>query len=150
VAGEKAYVDPDGRFAFCYPGDMQLVTGETTNSIATSVTHNPNEKNRVFVSLYWAPEHRNATGDPCVEYAPIVKNRHTEDYTISGNVVVACYVDHFDPSQPDVMDYKTIEMEVPAGVGGYVQVSVAYTGPDWTRAGVSVDSIAQRYYVQSL
>jgi hypothetical protein len=144
VSGENAYVDSDGRFAFCYRSDMELATVKTADGIAPTVMHGLDEKNRVVVNLGWGPQHRNITGDPCVDYPPIEKNKRTEDFTISGRIVAACYVDHFDPLRPDVMDYKAIDMEVPTEGGGFVRVSIAYTGPDWTRGGVSVESIGER------
>ena len=144
VTGEFVYEDPAGRFAFCHPSDMEVATVKTADGIAPTVMHGLDEKNRVVVNLGWGPQHRNITGDPCVDYPPIEKNRRTEDFAISGKIVAACYVDHFDPLRPDVMDYKAIDMEVPTEGGGFVRVSIAYTGPDWTRAGVPVESIGER------
>ena len=128
---ELAYVDPDGRFAFCYPSDMELATIDSQDGIqAANVQQANTEPQQVAVNVAWRPERRSATGELCSASPFIVKNRRIEVLSISGRSIEACMQDHYDPSQPDVLLHTTIEIEVPSTGGGFVRVFAGYTEPD--------------------
>jgi len=143
---EKAYVDPDGRFAFCYPSDMELVKVDTGEGIAPTVMHPLGQENRLVVNLVWTAQGRDGVvpNAPCIPSMPITKNERILDFDFSGTTVPACFQDHYDAQRPDVLRYRSIDFEVPAKGGGVVQVSVALGGPDFRRDATPLDQMAGR------
>ena len=148
---ELAYVDPGGRFAFCYPADMELVTVDTGEGIAPTVRHamtdvSQLQPNTASLTFSWQSQRHSMTGDPCTDSPFLIQNRRIENFSIGGRTVAACLQDHYDRDQAGsatVLLYKTLEMEVPAA-SGFVGVYVAYTGPDFVRQGIAVDLIGGR------
>ena len=146
LAGELAYVDPDGRFAFCYPTDMGLFTVDTGEGIAVTVMHPLGQENRVVVNFGLSAQLRSITGAPCIDSPLLIMNRRIEDFFIAGRTVQACFQDHFDVDEagnPTAVVHKTIEMEVPVATG-FVHVDAASTGPDFQRLGVPLQDIVLR------
>ena len=145
LAGELAYVDPDGRFAFCYAADMELVTVDTGEGIAPTVRHPVTDVNRVVVTFVWTAEGRVGVvpNAPCFENMPIVKNERIEEHVFAARNVQACFQDHYDPAQPEVLSYTSVDFEIAVSTGGVIQVSIAQTGPDWMRQGVPLPPAAR-------
>lgn len=151
LTSERAYVDPDGRFAFCYPADMELVTVDTGEGIAPTVRHpitnvNQLEPNTASVTFVWQSQRHSITGDPCTDSPFLIQNRRIENFSIGGRSVDACLQDHYDrddAGNPTVLLYKTLEMEVPAA-SGFLEVYAAYTGPGFVRQGIALELIAGR------
>ncbi len=146
-AGELAYVDPDGRFAFCYPADMELVTVDTGEGIAPTVMHALGEEKRVVVNVGWAPQRRSISGEACIDSPYLIQNQKIEDFLIGGRAVQACFQDHYDrddAGNPTTLVYQTIEMEVPVA-NGFIHVDAAYFGgAEAERNGTPVKEMALR------
>lgn len=147
--GEKAYVDPDGRFAFCYLDDMHLTSDETSEGVGV-LARRPEDSSDatapggVLVQLYWSAQHHEVTGDPCIESLSGEKNRRVADSTIAGIVVPTCFSDHSDPQQEDVLSYKRLSADVPVPSGGFLIVIVSYSATDPEGAEQPVDQIVLR------
>jgi hypothetical protein len=141
LASELVYADPGGRFAFCYPADMELATVRGEEGIGATVQYPVNDTDRVVVTFGWeqSPSYK-----PCIESPTIIKNARIENLLIAGKTVSACFQDHYDPSRPDVFLHTTIDFAVPAATGTPVLVLVAHTGPNSVRNGVPVAIIAMR------
>jgi len=136
---EKSYVDPDGRFAFCYPADMELTTTETPRGLAATVQHPVTESDRVTATFGWVQE---PSYVPCIESPTIIKNQRFQDVIISGKTVSACFQDHYDRSQPERLLQTTIDLAVPMPSGETILVLLAYSGA--MRDGIPVTDIADR------
>ena len=143
AASEKAYVDPDGRFAFCYPADMELVTVDAGDGTTAAHVSHPTEQddNRVTVSFGLRVEPYSPCG---IDTMDIVKNQRVSEFTFAGRTVEACFRDHFDRTQPDILRRKTIDFMVPAKGSDSLIVFASYGGPDWVRQGVPVEDVALR------
>jgi hypothetical protein len=74
----------------------------------------------------------------------IVMNERVEDFVFARRTVQACFRDHYDPAQPDVLRRKTIDFMVSSQEAKSVIVYAVYTGPDFVRQGMSVVEIAMR------
>ena len=143
---ELAYVDPAGRFAFCYPKDMELITtDEGGNGTGAIIRHPITDRDRVVATFGWIKSRSSGTGDPCVDadYS-IIKNQTVADYILSGKAVPTCFQDRYALKEPDVLENKAVRMEVPAAGGGFVGILVVYGRPGSERIGVAVDDIAMR------
>ena len=141
VADEKAYVDPDGRFAFCYPKDMEVTTADTKFGTAVNVTHPLGEDNRVTFSAGGTID----PYQPCIIESPtIVKNERIEALSVDGETVQACFRDHYDQAQPDVLLYKSIDFMIKTEDGRPVIAVITYSGPDFERAGVPLKEVVMR------
>lgn len=143
LTGESAYVDPDGRFAFCYPAEMELVTVDTPQGLAATVQFPPVDDPRMVTvtATYGLVE------DPfqlCNDSPFVIGNERIEDLMVAGVTVQACFQEHFDRSQPPVLLFTTVEFIVPTKSGTPVQVLIGYGPPDRVRDGVSVRDIAFR------
>src|SRR5437773_5860161 len=95
VSGELVYQDPAGRFAFCYPADMQLGTdtGPTSavHGIAAGVRYPlDGEADSLAVSLVWQSTPSSIDGRPCTSGEFIVKEERGEPCVISGLSGQAC------------------------------------------------------------
>lgn len=141
LESEKAYVDPDGRFAFCYPGDMELATVDTDGDAAAAhVTYSTEQPNWVSVSFGIVVEPYELCG---FDSPTIVKKQRIAELIVSGQTVQACYKDHYDPSNPDSLLYKSIEFEMKMG-GKPLFVLAGYSGPDFQRGGVPLEEVVMR------
>jgi hypothetical protein len=147
LSTELAYVDPAGRFAFCYPKDMKLLTtDEGHNGTGAIVRHPISDRDRVVATFGWNLYRSSVTGDPCIAAESlIVKNQTVADYSLSGKTVPTCFQDRYALKQPQVIEDKVVRMEVPAAGGGFVAVFLAYGGPDFQRDGLPVEDIALRF-----
>jgi len=148
ASSEKAYVDPDARFAFCYPidMDMEVSTSGTGEGQAVTVMHPLWQDNRVVANWGWVFQGRVGLEPdaPCIPSPTIIKNRTIRELTIDSKVVKACFQDHYDRTRPEVLLYKTIQMEVPAKSGDVVQIEVASFGPSWIRNDIPSEELVTR------
>jgi hypothetical protein len=141
VSSEKAYVDPDGRFAFCYPSDMQLTTVDPGDgTTAVTVQYPADENNTVSATIGWIRDPYSS----CIDSMLVVKNRRMEDFSFAEETVKACFQDHYDPSRPDTLVQSTVDFRVFTADGRPVQVLAVYGGPEFDRQGVAVTEIAMR------
>ncbi len=139
-AGELAYVDPDSRFAFCYPADMEVAQADTGSGIAANVRDPADTKGELHIIFGLRVEPYSLCG---IDSDTIVRNEKIEPFVIDGNSVQACFKDHFDPVQPDVLLFKTIDFMVTTEGGRPVIVLVTHS-PSATRNAVPVQDIAAR------
>ena len=143
LSTERAYVDPAGRFAFCYPSDMELILTDSGHGPAPTVGHRE-ETNRVTIVFVWQPDLR---PEPCLPSYPLQEqNKVVRDFVLSNKTGKACYQDHYERDKagnPTTLVKRSIDIQVPIASGN-VYVYVALTGPDWVRQGVAVDDIASR------
>lgn len=146
LQGEKAYVDPEGRFAFCYLEGMGIATVDTDDGFGVTAMHPLEQDNRVIVNVVWTTIARLGWVDiaPCIDSPEIIKNRELRPITIDGVTVEACFQDHYDPLDPDLLKYQTIQAEVPATDDSVVRYNIAITGPDFVRDGKPSEDLAQR------
>ena len=140
---ESAYVDPAGRFAFCYLKDMELVTVDAGDgTTAVHVSHpTGQDDNRVTVSFGLRVEPYSPCG---IDTMDIIKNQRVRDFVFAGRTVEACFRDHYDRTQPDLLRRKTIDFMVAAKGSDPLIVFASYGGPAWVRQGVPVEDIALR------
>lgn len=145
LGNEGAYVDPDSHFSFCYLNDMELLTTETNEGTAVTVRHPIDQDNRLVVT--WAKAERQVgvvVSTPCVDSPHVIKNRMLKPFEIADATVEACFQDHFDAQNPEVLLHKTIELEIPTKDGAAIQVHIALGGPDFQRNGTSLNDLAER------
>jgi hypothetical protein len=133
LTSELAYVDPDGRFAFCYPSEMELKTADTGDGMVAANVAGPIDPagNRVIVIWGLRVEPYELCG---IDSPTVVKNQIIEDFTVAGMTVQACFKDHFDRTQPDVLLHKTIDFMGQTSGGQSVIVFVTFTGPNFATA----------------
>jgi hypothetical protein len=152
VSGELVYQDPAGRFAFCYPNDMQLSTDAGPASdlygIAVSVRY-PKERDDDFLraGLYWASS--DVTGKPCTSGEYHIRNERLEPYVISGITGTACLQDRYRQDAPDILWRRNTRVELPMENGGLVIVDITYA-PAFTSAGRAVDQLIARFLDSTL
>ena len=145
VNRELIYQDPTGRFAFCYPSDVRLITIEDNfdpSSLGTSVEYPFENGDGLVASISWTKDSSTAMGDPCND-ADFVVSHRVEKLSISRKMVDACFQDGTVPNQPDI-ERKGIRFEVAATEGGYVAVYVVYGRPTVERGGATLESVAMR------
>ncbi len=138
---EKAYVDPDGRFAFCYPADMEVATVDAGDgTTAVTVQYPAGANNTVSATVGWIRE----PYSPCIDSMLVVKNRRIENFSFAGKIVKACFQDHYDPARPDTLVQSSLDFRVFTSDDRPVQVLAVYGGPNFERQGVAVADIAMR------
>jgi hypothetical protein len=155
TSAEKAYVDPDARFAFCYPTDMSLSTdtGPRSNvhGMAVSVFYQlENYADPMYAGVVWQSTQSSFDGKPCSSGEYDSRNEKVEPFVISGLTGEACFQDRYRPDAPDGLWRKNTRVEMPVAAdggaaGGYVIVDVTYT-PGSERGGQPAETIVRRFF----
>ena len=147
LTGELAYSDPAGRFAFCYPNDMELVVVDSGQGPGPTVRHRESEKNRVSVTFgSWAAGKRSASGEICVDSPHLIQNRRHGQLVIGGAAVDACFQDLYERDKAgsaSYLLYRAVAVEIPVATG-FMYIDSTYSGPEWQRAGTPVEQIMTR------
>jgi hypothetical protein len=142
ATSEKVSLDSKGRFAFCYPADMELVKSEGADgAVAVHVSYRADEPNWIDVSFGLDVEPYDTCG---FQEITLVKNQRTADIVVDGQQVVACFKDHYEYKSPDVLFFKSIEFQTTTEDGKPVIVRAAYSGPDFERDGVPSEEVVMR------
>jgi len=144
LSSERAYSDPDGRFAFCYPGDGELTTAHNDLDGLTAAnffypTHINSDVRIAFGIGIWPY-------DPCgIDSMAVEKNIRIERIVVDGQTVDACFKDHYDHSEPAAFLFTSLVFRVETEDGRKVIAEVEYTSPDPALTGTLVkEEIANR------
>ena len=154
LSGELAYVDPDGRFAFCYPSDMEFFTGvrRGINDAGVAV-HGlgagglypvEGDASLLSVGLNWQIGQSSINGKPCTSGDFGIGEERIEPIVISGRTGLVCFQDRYHPDAPDVVWRINQRAEVPVDNGVYVVIDVTYA-PALGRAGIPAEQLAARF-----
>ena len=128
LSTELAYVDPAGRFAFCYPKDMEFSAPDTgfeglKEADVGSVAQPSQELIRFGVI--------NIPYRTCdLDLMTIARNITVDDLTVDSQTVKACHKDHYDRKQADAFLFHTIDFAVTTEDGRPVVVYVNYSGAE--------------------
>jgi hypothetical protein len=132
---EKAYEDPDGRFAFCYPASAAVDEASTSNGVAVNLRYVDGETDVGFIFGLDADPY-----SPCGVVRNdflLTKEERLEITAVGLQSVNACYRDVYDLSGEQLV-YKAIDFSYQTESGSQVIVYAAYSEPSGSTKGFDV------------